>query len=322
MADLVTFGETPLRFSPPKNERVEMARKTYVYADGIESNTAVAAAERGTDALWISKQPDTAVGRNAVRKIESTGVDTAVTWTEDPELRQGILFREEGVHPRESEYWHDRRNTAAGSTKPGEVPIETVREAEIVYTALSTAVLSDQATKTSEALLSASGSAGSITTIDVDYDPGIADAKRYRDVFEQLTGAIDMLIVTETAVRDVLEETGRPRELTNTLSSIYDLQIVIIRQSDGRTVALHDTPGTNVIHEREPIETDVVDPTGERGAFAGVFLHELIEGSDTASALSHGVAGAALTETTPGPFLNCSESELDRVVEMVEEKST
>jgi 2-dehydro-3-deoxygluconokinase len=321
MVELVTFGETPIRFSPPDSERVEMAREARMYADGIESNVAVATAALGTEVLWLSKLPDTAIGRNVVHQIESSGAGTAITWTDDPESRQGIVFRESAVQPRESRYWHDRASTAAATAEPAEFPIETVQESQAVYTALSTAVLSDRVTTTAEALLRAGGSSGAVTAVDLDYTPGLASSEQFGDVFERLSDEVDILISSETGVRDVLGETGRVRELTNTLSAVYDLQIVVLRREEGSAAALHDTPGTNVIHERESVETDTVDPTGARGAFTGAFLHELIQGSDTSSALNVAVATAALAETTPGPFLNKSGDEIETIVDSVRENS-
>lgn len=321
MVDLVTFGETPLRLSPSGSERVEMTDSLRLYADGTESNVAVAAADLGTDALWVSKVPDTAIGRNVVRRIESTGVETEITWAED-DLRQGLSFRESAVPPRESRCWHDRESSALATATPGEFPIETIKDASVVYTALSTAVLSEQAAETAEAILRASGGSGAVTVLELDYTPGLAGADEFERAFEGLSDEADVFIAPEDAVRTVLNENASPRELTNTLSTVYDFQIVVIRRRDGSAVALHDTPGTNVIHERASVETETIDPTGEQSAFTGSFLHELIQESDTARALSHGVASSAFARTIPGPFLSTDGEEIEPIIEQVLENST
>lgn len=320
MVDLVTFGETPLRISPPPSERMELTREANLYADGIESNVAVAAATLGSDATWLSKVPDTAVARNVVRQIEATGVEPDVTFS-GGEYRQGITFRESGVVPREHANWHDRQQTAAATAVPGEFPMGTVQEADVLFSALSTAVLSQTAQTTTEAVLRASGGGGAVTALQIDYTPGLASPNRFREAFEQFADEIDLLVADENSVNEVLDERGGPRELTNTLSAVYDLQIVVVGRSDGGAVAMHDTPGTNVIHERETVETESVDPTGNRGAFTGALLHELIQGADAARSLNYAVAAGALCETIPGPFLNTSTDEIERVVDVVREQS-
>lgn len=320
MGDLVTFGETPLRLSPQGRTRVEMAESMELHADGTESNVAVAASALGSDALWVSKVPDTAIGRNVTRQIASTGVETGIAWTNDSQ-RQGLSFRESSAPPRESQHWHDREHTALSTAQPGEFPMERIQEASVVYTAVSSAVLSEEAATTARAMLRASGGSGAVTAVELDYTPGLDSADAFRRAFEGLAEEADVLFAAEGAIADVLDETGSPRELTNTLSTVYDLQMVVIRRTDGSAIALHDTPGTNVIHERSAIEFDTVDPTGEGSAFTGGFLHELIQGSDASRALSVGVASAIFANTIPGPFLSVEGDEIESLTEQVLEHS-
>lgn len=321
MVELVAFGETPLRLSPPDNERVEMAREAKMHADGTESNVAVAANELGTHSIWLTKLSDTAIGRNIQRQIESTGARTSIAWSDDPDRRQGIVFSESVVPPRESKYWQDRSNTAAATARPGDFPMDTVQSGAVVFTALSTAVLSEAAASTAGALLRASGGSGAVTALDLDYNPGLASRERYSQVFEQLTDDLDVLFADEEDAREALDQKGGPRELANTLAANYDLQIVVISREERGAVALHDTPGTNVIHEREPIETETVDPSGQHGVFIGAFLHQLIEGADAARSLSYAVAAATLARTMPGPFLSTTGDEIEPIVDRVVEKS-
>ncbi|MFC7071973.1 PfkB family carbohydrate kinase [Halovenus rubra] len=320
MNELVTFGETPLRLSPPGKTRVESAGQMELFADGTESNVAVAASTLGTDALWVSKLPDTAVGKNVTRQITSTGVETSITWS-DADHRQGISFREAAASPRESTYWHDRDRTALATTAPGDLPMEQIQEASVVYTSLSSAVLSEAATNTAEAMLRAGTGGGAVTAVELDYTPGLESANSYAHAFDQVKSEVDVLITSEEAVSDVLEETGSPRELTNTLSALYDLQIVVIRRDDGSAIALHDTPGTNVVHERSEIPSDSVDPTGEASAFTGGFLHELIQGSDTARAVTVGVACSVFAKTLSGPFLRVEPEEIEPIADEVVDHS-
>ena len=63
---LVTFGECALRLSPPGSERLETARGLQVQAAGPESNAAIAARRLGTPATWVSRLPDTPLGRRVV----------------------------------------------------------------------------------------------------------------------------------------------------------------------------------------------------------------------------------------------------------------
>ena len=321
MTELITFGETPLRFSPPTAQRLEVAREASIYADGTASNVAVTAQELGTDALWLSKLPDTPLGRRVATQLEGQRIGTEIVWTDDDAHRQGLVFRESGAPPRRPRHVHDRSHTAAATAEPGEFPMERLQGGAVVFTGLSTAVLSEQAASTTEAMLRAASSGGAVTAADLDYSSGLAPPERYQEVLHNISDELDILIASEEAVEEALDRSAKPRELANIIASEHDLDIMVISRSEHGAVALHDSPGSNVIHERDAIEMDAVDPAGTHGAFTGAFLQQLIAGSDPARALSYAVAVASLVRTLPGPFLTTTAAEIEPLVDRVVEGS-
>lgn len=321
MTELVTFGETPLRFSPPGKERLETARETTVHADGTESNAAVAASQLGVGSTWVSKLPVSALSRRVVGELERHGIDTSITWASDGSARQGLVFREAGHPPREDQQWHDRDGTAAATAAPGDLPMDLIQNATVVFTGLTTATLSADTGSTVQAMFRAAHGSGATTALDVDYQSGLRGVDTYHETLLSLLEHLDVLIANEADVRTVLDQSGQPRELANVIAAEYDLETVVITRSERGAVALQDSPGTNVIHERRTIETEAVDASGQQGAFAGGFLARLSDGADLADALSYGVASATLARTVPGPFLTADRSEIKRVVEEVVEVS-
>lgn len=321
MPALVTFGETPLRLSPPGKERLEAAETVTIQADGTESNAAVAAQLFGVDSAWVSKLPDSPFGRRIVSELEGHGVETEIAWVDSTDHRQGLVFDEAGYPPRDSARWHDRERTAAATATPGDLPMERVQNADAVFTGLGTPALSEDATETTKAMLRAAHGSGAVTAMDIDYQPGFADPSFLEGVLAELLEHLDVLIANEEKIRTVLDRSGNPRELANTVAAEYDLETVVITRSERGAVALQDTPGTNVIHERETIETDPLDSAGQHGAFAGGFLAQLANGSDLGEALSYGVATATFARTVPGPLLTAERGEIDDIVEDVIEAS-
>gem|GEM_PF-595352 len=321
MAELITFGETPIRFSPPGKQRLEMAREATIHADGTASNVAVAAHELGAETLWLSKLPETPLGRRVETQLEEQGIETNITWSETAEHRQGLVFRESAATPRETKNWHDRGHTAAATAKPADFPMERIQSTETIFTGLSTAVLSEQAAKTTGALLRAAAGGGAMTAVDLDYSAGLAPPETYDGVLETLAPEIDVLFADEDSARQALDRSGGPRELANTIASGYDLEIVVITRSERGAIALRNSPGTNIIHEREAVEYESIDPTGAHGAFIGAFLQQLIAGSDTARSLTYAVAAETLVSTIPGPFLTTTMGEIDPIADAVVENS-
>lgn len=92
MTDLVTFGETMLRLSPPRGERLETTETLDVQAGGAESNVAVGAARLGADAVWLSKLPESPLGRRIIGELRSHGVRTGVSWADPEASRLGTYY--------------------------------------------------------------------------------------------------------------------------------------------------------------------------------------------------------------------------------------
>lgn len=321
MSELITFGETPLRISPPDAQRLETASEASVVAAGTESNVAVAASSMDAACTWISKLPPTPPGRRVVRELEQHGVATEVTWDEDGDARLGVVYHEDAAAPRTPGTYHDRERTTAATATPGDVPMELVKNAEVVFSGTSTPALSDAALETAEALLRAGGGAGATTALDLDHQPGHRDTDALRETALRLTDHLDVLIANEDTARAVLDRSGKPRQLANGIAAEHELEMVLITLSDRGAVVLHDTPGTNVIHERQTVETEAVDPAGQHDALVGGFLERLLAGANAAEALSYGVAMGALARTIPGPLLSVHPSEVEQVAEAVDEAS-
>ena len=123
MTELITFGETPLRVSPPDARRLETAREAELHADGTESTVAIAAGCLGAECTWISKLPETPPGRRIVRELEQHGIATEVGWAGDGEARVGVVYHEDAPEPRAAGTWHDRDLTTAATVTPGDVPM-------------------------------------------------------------------------------------------------------------------------------------------------------------------------------------------------------
>jgi 2-dehydro-3-deoxygluconokinase len=111
MYDIVTIGETMLRFSPDGHSRWEQAESLKIHVGGSESNTAVGLARLGMKVCWLSRLTNNDFGRRISRTIAAQGVDTQyVCWTDED--RVGTYYYEEGSPPRNSRVIYDRAASA------------------------------------------------------------------------------------------------------------------------------------------------------------------------------------------------------------------
>ncbi|MBX0322256.1 sugar kinase [Halomicroarcula sp. F13] len=304
---LVTFGETALRFAPPDGQRFETAREVRMRADGTASTVAATASRLGSDAVWLSKLPDTPLGRRVVAELHEHGLETDVVWADADDGRQGLTFYEDAAAPRQDRLLQDRGDTAMATLTPGEIPMGRVQNADVVFTAGSTAALSETAAETAGALLRA---APGMRALDLDFHPGLWSAETARDTLSDLFGAVDLLFASEEQAKAVFDKTGRPRELVHTIAAEYDFPRVILTRSEHGVVAFHD----NVVHEQDAFETTAVDTSGQHAALVGAVLQRLADGAPTDEALAYGTAAAALTRTMPGPVTPLEPAEVERLV--------
>lgn len=126
--DVVTLGETMVRFSPPLGESLESAPVLHADPGGAESNVAVALARLGLSVGWISRLPETTIGRRCAGQIRRHGVDTSrVIWATGE--RMGTYYIEPGRTPRPTTVVYDRADSAFSRIQPDEVDWSYVRQA-------------------------------------------------------------------------------------------------------------------------------------------------------------------------------------------------
>ena len=317
MAQLVTFGETPLRFSPPANQRLERARETRLRADGVESNAAVAAHALGTHAVWASILPDSPLGRRVRSGVDARGVQTDITWVDPDQHRQGLVFGESARPPRESTRLHDREHTPIASASPSDFPMHRVQDAEMLLSGVNTAVLSQHSAESATALLRAGSGAGASTAVAFEYAPELGSPEVYRGVLGELAPHADTLLGRETDLRQALGLTDRWRDLASHLTVEHGLDIAVVFRPGHGAVAMEDSARANLVHQREGLGVEPVDTTGEYGALVGGFCDAILGGDDAASALDTGLAAAALARSMEGPFLTTTVDELETAREML-----
>ena len=309
MTDLVTFGETMLRLSPPDHERIETTSTLELRAAGAESNVAIAAQRLGADAIWASKLPDSPLGRRVATELRSHGLDAAVAWSD--EGRQGTYYLEHGAAPRGTNVIYDRSDAAVTTTRPADLPLDAVRDASAFHTSGITPALSDTLESTVAEVLETAQAAGTTTAFDVNYRSKLWSPASARDTLTDLFPAVDVLVTAERDARDVLAREGSAADIARGLAADHGFETVVVTRGDVGALALHD----DAVYERPAVETETVDPIGTGDAFVGAFLARRIEGDDVPTALEYGTATAALKRTIPGDVAVVTREEVEAVVD-------
>lgn len=308
MSDLVTFGETMLRLSPPQGERVETARELEFRAAGAESNVAITAERLGAVATWLSKLPDSPLGRRVVSGLRQHGIDVDVVWSDQG--RQGTYYLEYGGEPRGTNVIYDRQGAAVQTARPEELNLDAVRKARVFYTSGITPALSTRLRETTAQLLKTAKESGTKTAFDVNYRSSLWSPTEARDTLTRLFPAVDILVIPFRDAQRVLDFERDPRQLAHHLAAEYNLQTVIVTNGEKGSLAWHD----NTVHEQEIYEADTHDAIGTGDAFVGAFLARRLSGDGVARALKYAAATASLKRTIAGDIATVSKKEVESVI--------
>ncbi|ELZ89882.1 2-dehydro-3-deoxygalactonokinase KdgK2 [Haloferax volcanii] len=307
-AELVTFGETMIRLSPPAGERIETARSLEFRTAGAESNVAVAASRLGCSAAWLSKLPDSPLGRRVTTELRTHGVEPYVRWDDD--ARQGAYYIEQGRAPRPTNVIYDRADAAVTTARPDELAVDIVEDAAAFYTSGITPALSETLRETTGELLQTATEAGTTTAFDLNYRSKLWSPSDARDACESLFPKVDVLVAAERDIRTVLELDGDAPTLASELTGDFDFETVVVTRREDGALARHG--GT--VYEQPVFETDTVDAIGTGDAFVGAFLSRLIADEPVETALAYGAATAALKRTVHGDLAVVTPDDVERVL--------
>ncbi|RQG92878.1 sugar kinase [Natrarchaeobius halalkaliphilus] len=308
MSDLVTFGETMLRLSPPGSERLETTSEFEVCAGGAESNVAIAANRLGTPSTWLSKVPETPLGQHVVGSLRRHGIETDVVWSHRG--RQGTYYMERAGDPRGSQVIYDRENTAFATAEAREFDIDRIQNARVFFTTGITPALSSTLRETTASMLKAARNGGTTTAFDFNYRGKLWEPEQAEETLTKLFPGIDVLVIAARDARTVLGFEGDPRQLAHKLGSQYEFQTVVVTRGSDGAVGWHDS----VVHEQDAYDTDTVSEIGTGDAFTGAFIASRLDGDDVPTALENAAAAAALKRTIPGDVALITDEEVEAVV--------
>jgi 2-dehydro-3-deoxygluconokinase len=317
--DLVTFGETMIRLSPPNFQRLEQTSSLDVNVGGAELNVAVSAQRLGLRCAYVTRLTDNPLGRMIANKAREQGVDVShIVWTRED--RVGLYFVEFGASPRASSVLYDRAHSAMAQIKPGEVRWDSILpETRAFHTTGITPALSPSAAEATKEAVRKAKEYGVLVSIDLNYRARLWSPEEARRVMAELVAQAGILITTEEDAERVfgVKEPTFEKVAERLNQTFPHLQVVALTIRETPSVwrntwtALAYTKGEVV---RAPVfDLEIVDRVGAGDSFAGGFLYGYLT-KDVETGLKYGVALSALKQTNPGDLVWATKEECERTL--------
>lgn len=306
MYDVVTFGETMIRLSPPSFRRLEQTTLLDVNVGGGEMNVAVGCARLGLKAAYVTRLTSNALGRMIENKVREHGVDTShIIWTKGD--RVGLYFVEFGAAPRASNVLYDRAASAVSKIQPGEVDWNPIFSGTRVFHISGiTPALSQSAAAVSEESMKAAREAGCTVTCDLNYRAKLWSEEEANQCMTRLMEYTDILITTE-------EDTGRVfglradsyEAVAEQLQKRFGFRAVMITLREDLSVWRNRWSAMvladGAVYKSRVYDVEIVDRVGAGDSCSAGFIYGYLsfEG-DWQQAIDYGAAYSALKHTFPG----------------------
>jgi 2-dehydro-3-deoxygluconokinase len=307
MYDVVTFGESMVRLSPPHFQRLEQARSLDTNVGGAELNVAVGVTRFGLKSAWVSKLPKNGLGYLIRDRAMEFGVDCShIVWSDKG--RAGIYFVEFGASPRASGVLYDRSHSAISLIEPGEVDWGKVFSgSKHFHLSGITPALSASAAKVTVEAMKAAKKAGCTVSYDLNYRKKLWTPAEAKKIQEPMMEDVDILITTEEDTNVVFGIKEKDYEAAaGKLAETFKFKVVAITlredlsvwRNNWTAIAFQD----GKIFRDKKYEVEIVDRVGAGDSFTSGFLYGWIRLKDIQKGVQYGNAFAALKHTVPGDF--------------------
>lgn len=355
MKTVVCFGEIMARHAPAGHLRLAqvLPGSLEVTFAGAEANTAVAIAQLGGRAQFVTALPDSPLGDACAAALRATNVDMDhVTRLEKSRL--GLFFVETGANQRGGQVLYDREGSAFAVSGAGSYDWDTMfRDAGWFHTSGISASVSRAAAEATLAAMKTAKQSGLTVSFDLNFrrklwqwSPVLPALELARQTHDQLLPWVDVLIGNPFDLASLLDDPPPPERLDPVLAMPDDFSVLARRLAGAwphlgkiaitlrRNHSAHHNgwgallylPGedrclmapTDAGGVYQPYEIHaIVDRVGTGDVFSGALIFALQGGGElgeAATALRFAVAASCLAHSVKGDFFFCRRAEVEALM--------
>ena len=328
----ITFGEIMLRLKSPGHERLFQSPVLEASFGGGEANVAVALANYGLSAAFVTLLPANPIGDACLGELRRFGVDTSLI--QRVPGRMGTYYLEAGANQRPSKVIYDRAHSAIAEAGSGAINWDEVFDgAEWFHISGITPAISAGAADLSLESVKAAKAKGITVSCDFNYRGKLWKwEKSAPEVMPDLVRYVDIGIANEEDCQKSLGidsdvdvaggdlDTAKYERLTQKmLESFPNLAAIAITLRESHS-ADHNSwsacmrDRTAFYLSRKYEITDIVDRVGGGDAFASGLIYGLQSLETKADALEFAVAASCLKHSIPGDLNRVGPAEVEALL--------
>lgn len=318
MPHVVTFGEIMLRLTTPGHERFSQASRFEITFGGAEANVAVAIAQLGGHAEFVTRLPFNDIAQRALDELRrlKVGVRHVVRGGD----RLGVYFLEQGAGQRPGKVIYDRGQSAIAMAQPGDFDWEKIfNGARWFHWSGITPALSSSAAQAVEEACGIARRSGLTVSFDMNYRAKLWTKEQAGAVLAPLLKQVDLCVCGSEEARQILGLRGdSDNAVAAGLRDEFGCKTVAMTYRTTAT-ASQTTWGGALFTEREEYfsrrhEIAIVDRVGAGDSFTGALIFSFLRGDSPKAALEFAIAASALKHTIPGDYAILSKVEVEALM--------
>lgn len=321
MKRVICFGEIMLRLTPFMYQRIEQSKSFNMDFGGTESNVSAGLAQLGVPVDYVSRVPDSPLGKSALASLAQWGVNTQVSVFGGDRL--GIYFVELGAGRRPSRVIYDRHNSGMHTLKPGLIDWQNIfHDADWFHWSGITPSLSASAAAATREAVELARAAGLLVSCDLNYRAKLWKyGTKPSEVMPALIEASDLIVGDE----DVLEvyfglKTQGIADAFAKLSQRFPkLKYIVLTDRKGHTASHFQYSAYlylegRICASRTYDLPDVIDRIGSGDAFMSGLIYKLLPDEDISpdpqNAIEFATACGVYKHYVPGDLNIFTESDI------------
>ena len=319
MHHVVTLGEIMLRLTPPGFQRLHQASALDVTFGGAEANVAVAIAQLGGTAAYVTKLPENEIADRALNELRGLGVDVASVARGGERI--GVYFLEQGASQRGGKVIYDRANSAIATADPADFDWPTIlKGATWFHWSGITPALSPAARTIAEQACEAARALGLTISFDLNYRGKLWTLEQAGQTLARLMQHVDLCVTSAEeagAVFGIKTDPGPERELhaARALQERFGFKTGRTHPAAGHRGRAHPSAAT-LFSEGEAFRSSdydiaIVDRVGAGDSFSGALIFSLLRGDAPQKAVDFAVAASCLKHTIVGDYNLVSLAEVE-----------
>ena len=333
MKKVVSFGETLLRLSTPKYQRLVQSNQLNVSFGGGELNTVIALANYGIPVDYVTILPQSIIGDWCLSELKKHQVGTHhILRKED---RMGVYFLETGAVARGSKVLYDREASAITHIKLGQIDWYAVFEDAqwFHWTGILPAISLGAAEACLEAI-EVANELGLTVSVDLNYRSTLWNyGMSARDILPQMLNGCDLILGVLLKDKEDELKVFQPSKESDNLIDLEAFeqasQEMMQRFSKAKRIVLTIRDSINANYNRwsgcmysdrlyqskEYNLTHIVDRVGGGDSFFAGLIYGFIKyPGDDQKALDFAIASSGIKHTIYGDFNLASLEEIKNVM--------